>query len=162
MTATLDDARAAVAAVVDPEIPVLTLEDLGVVRDVTLGGDGAVEVTITPTYSGCPAMSVMALDLQSALAEAGFARSRIRTALAPAWTTDWMSETGREKLRAYGIAPPKKTAGRRALFGEETSPACTHCGAARAEKISEFGSTACKSLWRCSSCQEPFEAFKCL
>lgn len=162
MTGTLDEARAAVAAVVDPEIPVLTLEDLGVVRDVALGEDGAVDVTITPTYSGCPAMAVMALDLQTALAEAGFAQARIHTALAPAWTTDWMSESGRAKLHAYGVAPPVGKAGRRALFGEETSPACPRCGWLRAEKISEFGSTACKSLWRCPACQEPFEAFKCI
>jgi ring-1,2-phenylacetyl-CoA epoxidase subunit PaaD len=161
-SAPLARARAAVALVTDPEIPVLTLDDLGVVRDVSLGDDGEVEVAITPTYSGCPAMAAMALDLQAALAAAGFPRARIRTVLSPAWTTDWMSAQGRAKLLAYGIAPPAATASRRALFGEEDAPACPRCASHRATKISEFGSTACKSLWRCEACREPFDAFKCI
>lgn len=158
----LTTARAAISMVTDPEIPVLTLDDLGVVRDVGIGGDGAIEVTITPTYSGCPAMKVMELDLVTALARAGFAAARVKTVLAPAWTTDWMSAEGREKLRAYGIAPPVGKASRRALFGDETAPACPRCGSSRTTKISEFGSTACKAHWRCEACLEPFDAFKCI
>jgi ring-1,2-phenylacetyl-CoA epoxidase subunit PaaD len=158
----LDRARAAIGAVTDPEIPVLTLDDLGVVRAVTREPDGTIAVTITPTYSGCPAMQVMALDLQTALAAAGFENARIITTLSPAWTTDWMSPAGREKLRAYGIAPPAAKATRRALFGEEASLACPRCGATQTRKISEFGSTACKALWRCEACLEPFDAFKCI
>lgn len=155
-------ARAAIAGVSDPEIPVLTLGDLGVIRDVEIADDGEIEVTITPTYSGCPAMKVMELDLQTALAAAGFEHARIRTVLAPAWTTDWMSREGREKLSAYGIAPPVGKASRRVLFGEEPALACPHCGSSRTTKISEFGSTACKAHWRCDACLEPFDAFKCI
>lgn len=160
-----DDARerawTAAASVCDPEIPVLTIADLGVLRDLAVAEDGAVEVAITPTYSGCPAMDAIGVDLQVALAKAGFERVRVRQVLSPAWTTDWMSEEGKAKLKAYGIAPPPGRASRRALFSED-APACPRCGATQAEKISEFGSTACKSLWRCLACREPFDAFKCL
>jgi ring-1,2-phenylacetyl-CoA epoxidase subunit PaaD len=155
-------ARAAIAQVVDPEIPVLTLNDLGVVRHVGLGVDGAVEIDITPTYSGCPAMAAMALDLHAALAAAGFPDARIRTVLSPAWSTDWMSAEGRRKLSEYGIAPPAAKASRRALFGEDDALACPRCASLRTTKISEFGSTACKALWRCEACLEPFDAFKCI
>lgn len=158
----LAHARAAIAHIADPEIPVLTLGDLGVIRDVTLDAQGVLEVAITPTYSGCPAMATMALDLGLALAKAGFTQTRIRQVLTPAWTTDWMSAAGRDKLRAYGIAPPPAKASRRALFGEETAPQCPLCGSAHTEKLSEFGSTACKAHWRCTTCLEPFDAFKCL
>jgi ring-1,2-phenylacetyl-CoA epoxidase subunit PaaD len=129
---------------------------------VALGTDGEIEVDITPTYSGCPAMAAMALDLQTALAGAGHPRARIRTVLSPAWTTDWMTGEGRRKLAAYGIAPPAAKASRRALFGEDDALACPRCGSRSTAKISEFGSTACKSLWRCESCLEPFDAFKCI
>jgi ring-1,2-phenylacetyl-CoA epoxidase subunit PaaD len=159
---TLARARAAIATVTDPEIPVLTLDDLGVVRRVAIAGDGVVEVDITPTYSGCPAMAAMALDLHAALAGAGFPDARIRTVLSPAWTTDWMSADGRRKLVGYGIAPPAARASRRALFGEDESLACPRCASRRTSKVSEFGSTACKALWRCESCLEPFDAFKCI
>jgi ring-1,2-phenylacetyl-CoA epoxidase subunit PaaD len=155
-------ALAAIASVCDPEIPVLTLDDLGVVRRVEIAADGAIEVDITPTYSGCPAMAVMALDLQAALAGAGFPDSRIRTVLVPAWTTDWMSAEGRRKLAEYGIAPPAAKASRRALFGDDEALACPRCRSIQTTKISEFGSTACKALWRCESCLEPFDAFKCI
>jgi ring-1,2-phenylacetyl-CoA epoxidase subunit PaaD len=160
--AVLARARAAIGAVTDPEIPVLTLDDLGVVRDVRVGPDGRITVSITPTYSGCPAMAAMALDLQTALAEAGFPDARITQVLTPAWTTDWMSEKGRAKLRAYGIAPPAAKASRRALFGEGDAPACPRCGSRETARISEFGSTACKALWRCTACGEPFDYFKCI
>ncbi len=152
-------ARAAVAAVEDPEIPALTIDDLGVLRTIALDADG-VTVTITPTYSGCPAMAVIAWEIEAALSRAGFPRSRVVQVLAPAWTTDWLSEAGRRKLLAYGIAPPAGSAGRRALFGEE-HPDCPRCGSASTERISAFGSTACKALHRCLTCKEPFDAFKC-
>jgi ring-1,2-phenylacetyl-CoA epoxidase subunit PaaD len=150
----------AAATVCDPEIPVLTIADLGVLRDVTVAG-GRVEVAITPTYSGCPAMDVIGIEVQTALAEAGIPDARVRLVLSPAWTTDWMTEAGKAKLAAYGIAPPAGKASRRALFGEERV-ACPHCGSAATEKVSEFGSTACKSLWRCTACREPFDYFKCI
>jgi len=149
----------AAAGVVDPEIPVLTIADLGVLREVTVGADG-VEVAITPTYSGCPAMNMIALDIEMALARAGIADVKVRTVLSPAWTTDWMTEEGRRKLKEYGIAPPEKGAGRRALFGAHTV-ACPQCGATDTELLSEFGSTSCKALWRCRACREPFDYFKC-
>jgi ring-1,2-phenylacetyl-CoA epoxidase subunit PaaD len=147
------------AEVVDPEIPVLTIADLGVLRDVAVG-DGHVEVTITPTYSGCPAMNMIALEIELALERAGFRDSEVRTVLSPAWTTDWMSEDGRRKLRDYGIAPPPAASSRRALFGIE-QVACPQCGSGDTEVLSEFGSTSCKALWRCKSCREPFDYFKC-
>jgi ring-1,2-phenylacetyl-CoA epoxidase subunit PaaD len=153
-------AWAAAARVVDPEIPVLSIADLGVLRDVRVT-DGQVEVDITPTYSGCPAMNLIALNVELALEEAGFVMPRIKTVLSPAWTTDWMTEKGKAALAAYGIAPPAGKASRRALFGEEQVK-CPRCGSADTERISEFGSTACKALWRCRGCAEPFDYFKCI
>lgn len=161
--ASRDEARQrawdAAAAVVDPEVPVLTIADLGVLREIDVTDDG-VEVAITPTYSGCPAMTTIALEIELALARAGFERARVRTVLSPAWTTDWMSEAGRMKLRAYGIAPPQPGSSRRALFGIE-QVACPQCGSGDTEVLSEFGSTSCKALWRCKACREPFDYFKC-
>ena len=158
VTAVLNDdlrqrAWDAAAAVVDPEIPVLTIADLGVLRDVAIN-DGRVEVAITPTYSGCPAMNMIALERE------GIRRPKIRTVLSPAWTTDWMSEDGRRKLSEYGIAPPQAASGRRALFGAQ-QVTCPQCGSVETEVLSEFGSTSCKALWRCKSCREPFDYFKC-
>jgi ring-1,2-phenylacetyl-CoA epoxidase subunit PaaD len=147
------------AGVVDPEIPVLTIADLGVLREVTIK-DGRVEVTITPTYSGCPAMSMITLEIELALEREGFHDATVRTVLSPAWTTDWMSDDGRRKLREYGIAPPQAAVSRRALFGVD-HVACPQCGSSDTELISEFGSTACKALWRCKTCREPFDYFKC-
>jgi ring-1,2-phenylacetyl-CoA epoxidase subunit PaaD len=158
MVGLAERARAAAAEVTDPEIPVLTIADLGVLRDVVEDADG-VEVRITPTYSGCPAMNMIALEVELALARAGIP-GRVRQVLAPAWTTDWMTEEGRRKLREYGIAPPKRGAGRRALFGRDEVE-CPRCGSADTEVIAEFGSTSCKALWRCRACREPFDAFKC-
>jgi ring-1,2-phenylacetyl-CoA epoxidase subunit PaaD len=147
------------AGVVDPEIPVLTIADLGVLRDVTVD-QGRIEVAITPTYSGCPAMNMITLEVELALEREGFRDSKVRTVLAPAWTTDWMSEAGRRKLREYGIAPPQGARSRRALFGKDVV-ACPQCGSDDTEVLSEFGSTACKALWRCKACREPFDYFKC-
>ena len=149
---------AAVSAVTDPEIPVLTIADLGVLRGIDVVG-GAVQVTITPTYSGCPAMSMIQIEIETALARAGIA-GHVRTVLSPAWTTDWMTDDGRAKLTAYGIAPPARGGGRRALFGVERV-ACPRCGSAATEKLAEFGSTSCKALWRCTACREPFDHFRC-
>jgi ring-1,2-phenylacetyl-CoA epoxidase subunit PaaD len=149
----------AAAAVTDPEIPVLTIADLGVLREVELIGD-RVEVAITPTYSGCPAMTMIALEVELALARAGFREARVRTVLSPAWTTDWMSEAGRRKLKDYGIAPPLASSSRRALFGVQRVQ-CPQCGSESTELLSEFGSTSCKALWRCKACREPFDYFKC-
>ncbi len=148
----------AAATVCDPEIPALTIEDLGILRAVTTRGD-EVDVDITPTYSGCPAMNMIALDVETALARAGIA-AHVRTVLSPAWTTDWMTEEGRRKLTESGIAPPMRGGGRRALFGHDTVT-CPVCGSEDTEKLAEFGSTSCKSLWRCKTCREPFDYFKC-
>jgi ring-1,2-phenylacetyl-CoA epoxidase subunit PaaD len=149
----------AAASVVDPEIPVLTIADLGVLRDVAVN-NGRVEVAITPTYSGCPAMNMITLEIELALEREGFSNPKIRTVLSPAWTTDWMSEDGRRKLREYGIAPPLAASSRRALFGV-LEVACPQCGSTSTEVLSEFGSTSCKALWRCKGCREPFDYFKC-
>jgi len=154
-----DRAWAAAASVVDPELPALTIGDLGVLRDVTVT-DGAVEVAITPTYSGCPAMQMIALDIVAALERAGITGARVRTVLSPAWTTAWLSADARRKLLADGIAPPAEGQGRAALFGA-SAPACPRCGLAATQRLAEFGSTACKALWRCTACREPFDHFKC-
>ena len=152
-------ALAVLGEVTDPEIPVLTIADLGVLREVSVRGD-TVEVSITPTYSGCPAMNMIQLEIELALEREGFHGSKVQTVLSPAWTTDWMSEDGRRKLREYGIAPPQPASSRRALFGVQ-EVACPQCGSANTELLSEFGSTSCKALWRCKSCREPFDYFKC-
>jgi ring-1,2-phenylacetyl-CoA epoxidase subunit PaaD len=144
----------------DPEIPVLTLADLGVLRDVAVEG-GCVTVTLTPTYSGCPAMHTMEQDVRRVLAEAGYRDVVVKTRLAPAWTTDWLTPAAHAKLRSVGIAPPAHvTTDKRALLGQDVP--CPRCASRRTEKVSEFGSTACKALYRCRDCLEPFDYFKCL
>ena len=148
------------AAVLDPEIPVLTLEDLGVLRGVERR-DGHIVVKLTPTYIGCPATLAIQLAVEAALAEAGLTDARVETVLSPPWSTDQITEDGRRKLKEFGIAPPNRASGPRALFGEETV-ACPKCGSAETVKISEFGSTACKAHWRCKTCAEPFDYFKCI
>jgi len=156
-------AWAAAAAVTDPEIPVLTIADLGILHDVSVSPDGKVSATVLPTYMGCPAMGVIRLGVETALAQAGFAEIDVKLSYTPAWSTDLMSDEAREKLRAWGIAPPAKGAGKRALFAEDAAEvACPRCGSHATEKLSEFGSTACKALWRCASCLEPFDYFKCI
>jgi ring-1,2-phenylacetyl-CoA epoxidase subunit PaaD len=150
-------------SVSDPEIPVLTIQDLGIVRDVLLKDDDTVEVIITPTYSGCPAMSVIAMNIKFELLAHGFKHVKVTETLSPAWTTDWMTESGKEKLRAYGIAPPIVEARiEKLLFAAPPSVSCPLCGSKNTVLISEFGSTACKSLMRCTDCLEPFDYFKCL
>ena len=160
---TNEDVLGWLSEVTDPEVPVLSILDLGIVRKVEITevpGGPSVLVAITPTYSGCPAMDVIAIGIRMALTGHGITNIIIEPQLKPAWTTDWLSEAGRRKLTDYGIAPPVRAAGRRALFGEE-HPACPRCGSGSTELISAFGSTACKALHRCLACREPFDAFKC-
>jgi ring-1,2-phenylacetyl-CoA epoxidase subunit PaaD len=147
--------------VLDPELPVLTLADLGVLRDVS-ESDGTVVVTITPTYSGCPAIAEMRADLRRTLLDAGYEHVEIRTALAPAWTTDWITEEGRRKLEEHGIAPPQRKAGPITLnlAPPRQQVRCPRCGSARTTELSRFSSTACKALRRCDACREPFEHVK--
>lgn len=136
----------------DPEIPVISLVDLGIIRDVQWQGD-VLEVTVTPTYSGCPATSLINMEIERALRGHGVEKLELKRQITPPWSTDWLSDAGREKLEAYGIAPPQPAGG----------PArCPHCGADDLERISQFGSTPCKAQWRCRSCLEPFDYFKCI
>lgn len=155
-------AREAVASVVDPEIRVVSIDELGILRDVHQDPDsGRVTVTITPTYTGCPAMDVIRADIRAALAAAGYSDTEVVTVFAPAWSTDWISDSGRAKLAAAGITPPEPT--RR---GEPVpltlSVRCPRCDSVHTEQVSRFGSTACKALWRCRSCREPFEHLKAI
>ena len=145
----------------DPEVPVLSIIDLGIVRDVRVEG-ASIHIIITPTYSGCPAMDVISMDIRLKLIEKGSRDVTITQQLSPAWTTDWMSEAGKEKLRAYGIAPPnpKQQFCTTEMFREE-AVACPRCGSFHTELISQFGSTACKSMYRCLDCKEAFDYFKC-
>ena len=148
--------------VYDPEVPVLTVLDLGIVRDVNIIGD-KIEIIITPTYSGCPAMDVITINIRLKLLENGLKNFEVRQVLSPAWTTDWMSEEGKKKLKAFGIAPPnpKQVVCEPELFAEEEAVQCPHCDSYHTQRISEFGSTACKALYKCNNCQEPFDYFKC-
>ena len=146
--------------VADPEIPVLSITDLGIVRDVEIGE--TVTVALAPTYSGCPATEVIEHSVLAALREHGVEHAEIRRVLSPPWTTDWISDEGREKLREYGIAPPQEGTGKRALLGGKVDVACPRCGTTATERVSEFGSTACKAAYRCRECLEPFEYFKCI
>lgn len=139
-------------AVPDPEIPVISVVDLGIVRDVQWDGD-TLEVAVTPTYSGCPATTVISLDIETALRDHGIDDIRIRTQISPPWTTDWLSDKGRARLEDYGIAPP------RAAGGPER---CPRCHSQNVNRISQFGSTPCKAQWRCADCLEPFDYFKCI
>lgn len=158
----LDRIREVLAGVEDPEIPQLSVVDLGIVREVRRGEDGTPVVRITPTYSGCPATALIEAEIRRALDAAGFAAARIETVLHPPWTTDWITEEGRRKLREAGIAPPAAGERRGALFGRAPEVACPRCGSTDTERVSEFGSTPCKALWRCRACREPLEYFKCL
>nr|WP_198680352.1 1,2-phenylacetyl-CoA epoxidase subunit PaaD [Cupriavidus agavae] len=171
--ARLAHAWAALEAVPDPEIPVVSIRDLGILRDVALAGDGmTIEATITPTYSGCPAMGQIEEDVGRALDAAGLAPWRVRTVLAPAWTTDWITEAGRASLRAFGIAPPGRC-GSAAPRADNVRPlrfvprapasaevACPRCGSVHTQELARFASTACKALYRCLDCREPFDYFK--
>lgn len=146
----------------DPEVPVLSVIDLGIVRAVKVISDTEVEVSITPTYSGCPAMNYIEKAIREVLTEKGIDNIHIQTVLSPAWTTDWMSESGKEKLLAYGIAPPVNEADKLVLFGDAPVVKCPQCGSENTKMLSLFGSTACKALYQCQDCLEPFDYFKCL
>lgn len=158
------------ADVPDPEIPVISLVDLGIIRDVTWEDD-TLAVTVTPTYSGCPATAIINLDIERALKEKGIENLRLERQLSPAWTTDWISTEGREKLRAYGIAPPVDGTATDGILRQRIDQlsgrsnltvACPRCGSTNTEKISQFGSTPCKASYRCTDCLEPFDYFKCI
>ena len=146
--------------VADPEIPVLTIADLGILRDVSIGDEVTVE--LTPTYSGCPATEVIEQSVVDALCRQGVENVRIRRVLSPPWTTDWISEHGRQKLREYGIAPPAAGGTKRELLHGTRSIACPRCESTDTAVVSEFGSTACKASYKCNACLEPFEYFKCI
>ena len=161
-SAAVDRAWRALATVPDPEIPVLTVLDLGVVRSVEYSDSVGLRVGITPTYSGCPATTVIREQLSDALRGAGFESVSVYEVLSPAWTTDWMSDEGRRKLHAYGVVPPPDRRGRQSDRFDDALPTCPRCDAASTERLSEFGSTPCKALYRCTSCLEPFERFKCI
>ncbi len=146
----------------DPEIPVITIKDLGILREVEMGKDSC-SVTITPTYSGCPAMRLIEDQIRDVLSGQGIKNIQVNMSYSPAWTTDWISDEAREKLRKYGIAPPEHTSvDKGILMGKSTFPACPQCKSINTELISQFGSTACKALYRCKDCREPFDYFKCI
>lgn len=144
----------------DPEIPVLSVTDLGIVRDISIGEE--IVVALSPTYTGCPATEVIAQSVLAELKRRGLENVSIKQALSPAWTTDWITDEGRDKLRKYGIAPPEKGASKRAMLDAQRRIACPRCESQNTELVSEFGSTACKASYRCTDCLEPFEYFKCI
>jgi len=159
---TADGILEILSTVSDPEIPVISIYDLGIIRGIDVSGIKPV-IAITPTYSGCPAMTMIEVEMRTALLAAGIIDFEIKTELFPPWTTDWISEEGLEKLRKYGIAPPERTSqSKLSLFGKEAEVTCPQCGSALTEIISRFGSTACKALYRCLECKEPFDYFKCI
>jgi len=149
--------------VTDPEVPVLSIIDLGIVRDVEIDSSNKIKITITPTYTGCPAMDVISMNIRMILLQNGFKNIEIKNVLSPAWTTDWMSEAGKQKLKAYGIAPPnsKQIVCTVDAFQEDEAIQCPHCNSFNTQLISRFGSTACKALYKCNDCFEPFDYFKC-
>lgn len=154
--------RRILETVKDPEVPVLSVMDLGIIREIRTEGD-EVEILITPTYSGCPAMDMIRMQVKMELAAHGFPNVKVTQVLSPAWTTDWMSEEGKKKLKAYGIAPPhpRQAVCEPGLFAAEQSVQCPHCDSWHTHRVSEFGSTPCKALYRCDECREPFDYFKC-
>ncbi|WP_299548113.1 1,2-phenylacetyl-CoA epoxidase subunit PaaD [uncultured Tateyamaria sp.] len=148
----VDEVWSWLAAIPDPEIPVISIVDLGIIRDVQWLDD-TLEVTVTPTYSGCPATSIINMEIETALRVKGIENLSLKRQIAPPWTTDWLSDAGKAKLESYGIAPPKAAGG---------PDRCPHCESSSVEKISQFGSTPCKAQWRCTDCLEPFDYFKCI
>lgn len=145
--------------IVDPEIPVLTIEEIGMLRDVLITEKGY-EIILTPTYTGCPAMGIIDEDIERLLAEKGVGPVSVKLVYAPAWTTDWITDAAKEKMRKYGISPPEHSSCSKA-FSPGSTVACPKCGSADTQLISRFGATACKALYKCNSCKEPFEHFKC-
>ena len=161
MNTTIEDIYTILQGVTDPEIPVLTIQDLGVLRKVDIEQDEQVAVFITPTYSGCPAMDMITVNIKSALQEHGIDNCRVEYVLSPAWTTEWITAAGRQKLKEYGIAPPSLRKSSTDLFDEGPQVNCPRCGSESTTLLSQFGSTACKALYQCDSCKEPFDYFKC-
>lgn len=157
----LDQAWRVLGRVMDPEVPVISVVELGIVRALAWNA-GHLHVVVTPTYSGCPATEVIEADIRQALEDAGFSAPQLERQLHPAWTTDWITSTGRERLLAYGIAPPLGSTNKRSLLGDDGTVNCPQCGSAHTELLSQFGSTACKALYRCCDCREPFDYFKCI
>ena len=158
---TTKEVRTLLSQIPDPEIPVISIEELGILRDVNFFNDEFV-VTITPTYSGCPAMKAIEQDIVDLLKENGIEKVKVKSIFSPAWTTDWLSEVEKEKLRNYGISPPEKTtADKSVLTGVQKVVKCPRCNSENTELVSQFGSTACKALYKCKDCLEPFDLFKC-
>lgn len=158
----VDKIRSLLEQVNDPEVPVLSVMDLGIVRDISIDRD-EITITITPTYSGCPAMNRIEWDIRSTLLQHGFTQVHIKTILSPAWTTEWMSQAGRQKLKAFGIAPPNpvQSVCDITLFAAQDAVQCPRCNSYNTRLVSQFGSTACKALYQCNDCSEPFDYFKC-
>ncbi len=159
---TLEDVWALMEEVFDPEVPVLTIVDLGVVREIEALEHDGWKITITPTYSGCPAMKRIEDDIREKLREHGVEHVEVKNVLSPAWTTDWLSENGKRKLQEYGIAPPVDEIDKSVLFAEQPTVPCPRCLSTHTKMISQFGSTACKAHYQCQACLEPFDYFKCL
>lgn len=158
---TTKEVRTLLSQIPDPEIPVITIEELGILRDVNFVNDECV-ITITPTYSGCPAMKAIEQDIVALLKENGIEKVKVKSVLSPVWTTDWLSEVAREKLRNYGISPPEKTTSDKSILtGIQKIVKCPRCNSENTELVSQFGSTACKALYKCKDCLEPFDLFKC-
>lgn len=147
--------------IADPEVPVITIVDLGIVRKINIVNNEHVIIDITPTYSGCPAMDVISMQIKMLLLAKDIKNVEVNLVLFPSWTTDWMSENGKEKLKAYGIAPPRRLSKNKLALFEEDEILCPHCDSNNTKLISRFGSTSCKSLYQCNNCHEPFEHFKC-
>ncbi len=154
-----EDILAILETITDPEIPVLSVMDMGIVRDVNVQDD-EVRISITPTYTGCPAMDMISMQIRMGLLQHGISKVAIQQVLSPAWTTDWMTPQGKEKLQAYGIAPPVGNSNQTEVL-EELQPTCPQCGSGNTKLLSAFGSTACKALFQCNDCKEPFDYFKC-
>lgn len=150
------------ADVPDPEIPVLSVVELGIIRHVRIAEDGRVTVGVSPTYTGCPATEVIARSIESRLEEEGYEHPKVESVLSPPWSSDWLTESARTKLKEYGIAPPAQTVSNVKHLFREPTVTCPRCSSTQTSKVSEFGSTPCKASYRCSSCLEPFEYFKCI
>mgnify|MGYP001031191146 CR=1 FL=1 len=161
MTITKENIWELLEDVKDPEVPVLTIVDLGIVRDVVIDNN-QVKIVITPTYSGCPAMKEIESDIQKRFVQEGISHVTIETVLSPAWTTDWLSGNGKKKLKEYGIAPPEDEVDKSVLFAKPTVIPCPICDSKNTKMVSQFGSTACKAHYQCKDCLEPFDYFKCL
>ncbi len=158
---TTKEVRTLLSQIPDPEIPVISIEELGILRDVNFENDECV-VTITPTYSGCPAMKAIEQDIIALLKDNGIEKVKVKSVFSPVWTTDWLSEVAKEKLRKYGISPPEKTSSDKSvLTGIQKIVKCPRCNSENTELVSQFGSTACKALYKCKDCLEPFDLFKC-